>query len=324
MAVLIYNAENITVMEIKDITPMTSTRTKISPEGPEFSRTSHGLWRLADWNKSKDEIQEMIHSCLQLGITTFDHADIYGDYNCERLFGAALAESSVRREYIELVTKCGIKLISKNHPETSIKHYDTSTSHILDSVDNSLKNLRTDYIDLLLIHRPDPLMDAEEVSRAFSRLKKSGKVLHFGVSNFLPSQFELLSSKMEVPLVTNQIEYSVLSLEPQDNGTLDMCQRLGISPMAWSPLGGGTLFQGNTERIVRLRQVLENIRDELGVSSIDQVALAWILNHPADFVVVLGTGNLDRIKRAVEAEKIKLSREQWFKIWTASMGCEVP
>ena len=167
-------------------------------------------------------------------------------------------------------------------------------------------------------------MDAEEVSQVFSRLKKSGKVLHFGVSNFLPSQFELLSSKMEVPLVTNQIEYSVLNLESQDNGTLDMCQRLGISPMAWSPLGGGTLFQGNTERIVRLRQVLENIRDELGVSSIDQVALAWILNHPADFVVVLGTGNLDRIKRAVEAEKIKLSREQWFKIWTASMGCEVP
>jgi len=303
---------------------MISSRIKISPDGPEFSRMVHGLWRLKDWNKSPAEIQKVIHSCLQLGITTFDHADIYGDYDCESLFGAALAESSVRREDIELVTKCGIKLVSKNRPETSIKHYDTSASHIVDSVENSLKNLRTDYIDLLLIHRPDPLMNAEEVGKAFSRLRKSGKVLHFGVSNFLPSQFELLSSQTDVPLVTNQIEFSVLNLEAQDNGTLDMCQRLRISPMAWSPLGGGTLFHDNTERIVRLRQVLKDIADELGAKSIDQIALAWILNHPANFVIVLGTGNLNRIKTAVEAEKIKLSREQWFTIWTASMGREVP
>ncbi|HUU16404.1 MAG TPA: aldo/keto reductase [Sedimentisphaerales bacterium] len=303
---------------------MISSRIKISPEGPEFSRMTHGLWRLKDWDKSPVEIQEMIHSCLQLGITTFDHADIYGDYNCESLFGAALAESSVRRANIELVTKCGIKLVSKNRPETSIKHYDTSVSHILDSVEKSLKNLRTDYVDLLLIHRPDPLMNAEEVGEAFSRLKESGKVLHFGVSNFLPSQFKLLSSQTDVPLVTNQIEFSVLNMEAQDNGIMDMCQRLRISPMAWSPLGGGTLFHENTERIVRLRQVLKDIEDELGAISIDQVALAWILNHPADFVVILGTGNLDRIRRAVEAEQIKLSREQWFMIWRASMDREVP
>jgi predicted oxidoreductase len=303
---------------------MISSRIKVSTEGPEFSRMTHGLWRLKDWDKSPVEIQAMIHSCLQLGITTFDHADIYGDYNCESLFGAALAESSVCRADIELVTKCGIKLVSKNHPETSIQHYDTSASHILDSVENSLKNLRTDYIDLLLIHRPDPLMNAGEVGEAFSRLKKSGKVLHFGVSNFLPSQFELLSSQTDVPLVTNQIEFSVLNMEAQDNGIMDMCQRFKISPMAWSPLGGGTLFHEHTERIVRLRKVLKDIGDELGVNSIDQVALAWILNHPADFVVILGTGNIDRIKRAVEAEEIKLSREQWFMIWQASMGREVP
>jgi len=168
------------------------------------------------------------------------------------------------------------------------------------------------------------LMNAEEVARAFSYLKESGKVLHFGVSNFLPSQFELLSSQMDLPLVTNQIEYSVLNTEAQDNGILDMCQRLRISPMAWSPLGGGTLFNEHTEQILRLHQVLKNIADEFEVNSIDQVALAWILNHPAGFVVVLGTGKIDRIKRAVEAEKIKLSREQWFKIWRASAGCEVP
>jgi len=303
---------------------MISSRIKMSPEGPEFSRTAHGLWRLKDWNKSPIQIQEMIHSCIELGITTFDHADIYGDYGCESLFGAAFADGSVRRGDIQLVTKCGIKLLSESRPETSVQHYDTSASHILDSVENSLRNLRTDYIDLLLIHRPDPLMNAEEVAGAFSRLKESGKVLHFGVSNFLPSQFELLSSRMDVPLVTNQIEFSVLDMEAQDNGTLDMCQRLKISPMAWSPLGGGTLFSGNTEQIVELRRVLKNVADELGVNSIDQIALAWTLNHPADFVIVLGTGKIDRLKRAVEAEKIKLSREQWFKIWQASMGREVP
>jgi predicted oxidoreductase len=303
---------------------MTSSRIKISPEGPEFSRTAHGFWRLKDWDKSPNQIREMIHSCIELGITTFDHADIYGDYDCESLFGAAFAESSVRRADIQLVTKCGIKLVSENRPETSVKHYDTSDSHIINSVEKSLSNLRTDYIDLLLIHRPDPLMNAEEVAGAFSSLKGSGKVLHFGVSNFLPSQFELLSSRMDVPLVTNQIEFSVLNMETQDNGTLDMCQRLKVSPMAWSPLGGGSLFSGNTERIVGLRQVLKDIADELGAKSIDQIALAWILNHPADFVVVLGTGNIDRLKGAVKAEKINLSREQWFKIWQASMGREVP
>jgi len=303
---------------------MTSTRVKISPKGPELSRTAQGLWRLKDWNKSRRQIQELIDCCLQLGITTFDHADIYGDYSCEALFGAALAESSVRREDIELVTKCGIKLISRSHPEHSIQHYDTRASHIIASAEASLKNLRTDYIDLLLIHRPDPLMDAAEVAEAFGRLRESGKVLHFGVSNFVPSQFELLSSQMDVPLVTNQIEYSVLNMEAQDNGTLDMCQRLGISPMAWSPLGGGRLFKGRTRQIVRLRRALKDVAEELNAESIDQVALAWILTHPADFVVVLGTGNLDRIKTAVRAEEITLSRQQWFAIWRASMGHEVP
>jgi predicted oxidoreductase len=300
------------------------SRIKISPVGPELSRIAHGLWRLKDWGKSPAEIQEIIDSCLQLGMTTFDHADIYGDYNCENLFGAALAESSVRREDIELVTKCGIRLVSKNRPDVSIKHYDTSASHIIDSVENSLKNLKTDYVDLLLVHRPDPLMNASEVGEAFSRLKESGKVLYFGVSNFLPSQFELLSSHTDVPLVTNQIEYSVLSTEAQDNGTLDLCQRLRISPMAWSPLGGGKLFHGHTERIARLRKALQEIADELSADSIDQVALAWILNHPAQFVVVLGTGNLDRIRRSAGAEELRLSRQQWFRIWTASTGHEVP
>jgi len=299
---------------------MSSSRFKITQTGPEFSRTVQGLWRLKDWNKTSAQIQELIHGCLELGITTFDHADIYGGYTCESLFGAALAESSVRRSDIELVTKCGIKLVS----EKSIKHYDTSASHIQRSVEKSLKNLRTDYIDLLLIHRPDPLMNAQEVAEAFARLRESGKVLHFGVSNFLPCQFELLSSQMGFPLITNQVEFSVLNMEVQDNGTLDMCQKLGISPMAWSPLGGGRLFQKDTEQIARVRKALGAVADELSGASIDQIALAWIFNHPANFVIILGTGNLSRITKAVEAEKIKLTREQWFTIWTASTGHDVP
>jgi len=303
---------------------MISSRVKISTKGPELSRTAQGLWRLNDWKKSRRQIREMIDCCLQLGITTFDHADIYGDYSCESLFGAALAESSVNRADIELVTKCGIKLVSRNRPQNSIQRYDTSASHIIASAENSLKNLRTDYIDLLLIHRPDPLMNAAEVAEAFGRLRESGKVLHFGVSNFLPSQFKLLSSQMDVPLVTNQIEYSVLNMEAQDNGTLDMCQRLGISPMAWSPLGGGRLFKDRSKQAVRLRRALKDVAKELNARSIDQVALAWILMHPANFVVVLGTGNLDRIKIAVQAEEITLSRQQWFTIWRASTGHEVP
>jgi predicted oxidoreductase len=299
---------------------MSSSRLKITQKGPEFSRTIQGLWRLKDWNKTSAQIQELIHGCLELGITTFDHADIYGGYTCESLFGAALAESSVQRSDIELVTKCGIKLVS----EKSIKHYDTSAAHIQSSVEKSLKNLRTDHIDLLLIHRPDPLMNAQEVAEAFARLRESGKVLQFGVSNFLPCQFELLSSQMDFPLVTNQVEFSVLNMEVQDNGTLDMCQKLGISPMAWSPLGGGRLFKEDTEQIARVRKALGAVADELSGASIDQIALAWILNHPANFVVILGTGNLGRITKAVEAEKIKLTREQWFTIWTASTGHDVP
>jgi predicted oxidoreductase len=303
---------------------MISSRIQLSQAGPEFSRVTQGLWRLKNWDKSTAQIEELIRFCLESGITTFDHADIYGNYNCESLFGAALVKSSVRRADIQLITKCGIKLVSENRPDTQVKHYDTSTSHILACVDSSLRNLKTDYLDLLLIHRPDPLMNSQEVSEAFSRLKKAGKVLHFGVSNFLPSQFELLAAQSDVPLVTNQIEYSVLNMEAQDNGTLDLCQRLGISPMAWSPLGGGTLFRENDERAMRLRQSLKQIGDELGGFTIDQVALAWILNHPADFIVVMGTGNPDHIRKAVEAEKIKLSRQQWFRVWRASRGCEVP
>lgn len=248
----------------------------------------------------------------------------YGDYTCEQLFGEALAEAGIDRAKIQFVTKCGIKLISRNRPNHRTKSYDTSAAHIIASVENSLKSLRTDYIDLLLIHRPDPLMDPAEINEAFLALKAAGKVRHFGVSNFRPSQFELLAARLDVPLVTNQVEYSVMCLDAHTDGTLDQYQRLDIRPMAWSPLGGGRLFHEDSEQADRLRKTLGRIGHQIGGASIDQVALAWVLMHPAQFLPVLGTGNTSRIKKAFEALDINLSREQWFEIWIASAGRDVP
>jgi len=296
----------------------------LSKDGPSCSRLVHGLWRLAAWNKNQSQIRAMIDFCLENGITTFDHADIYGDYTCEGLFGEALAAAAIDRSRIQLVTKCGIKLVSRNRPGHGIKSYDTSCSHILASVDNSLKCLHTDYIDLLLIHRPDPFLDPEEVNRAFVTLRDSGKVRHFGVSNFLPSQFEVLASRLDVPLVTNQIEYSVMHLAAHADGTIDLCQKLAIRPMAWSPLGGGKLFHQDSGQAGALREALSGIGRDLGDASIDQVALAWVLRHPVQFAVVLGTGNPSRISKAIEALDMPLSREQWFEIWQASTGRDVP
>jgi len=288
---------------------------------PQFSKLIQGVWRMAEWRLSPEETLLFIHQCLELGITTFDHADLYGDYTCEALFGAALKIDPALRSQLQLISKCGIKLVTKNRPNHTIKHYDTSREHILASVDHSLKALHTDYLDVLLIHRPDPLMSADEIGEAFTQLKQMGKVLHFGVSNFLPSQFDLLASRLPFPLVANQIEISVLHLTAFADGTIDQCQRLRIAPMAWSPLGGGELFSGSP-KAVRVRAALTAIA-QLNDATIDQVALAWLLSHPAGILPILGTGNLARI-RAATAATLSLTREQWFTIWTASMGVEVP
>jgi predicted oxidoreductase len=278
---------------------------------------------LADWGLNRKELCHLIEGCLAQGITTFDHADIYGEYACEGLFGPSLAECGVDRSAIQLVTKCGIKLVSQRRPANRIHCYDTSRAHIVASVENSLKCLCTDYIDLLLIHRPNPLLDPREVNDAFVSLRESGKVRHFGVSNFLPSQFESLASRLDVPLATNQIEYSVMNLSPHADGSIDLCQKLGIRPMAWSPLGGGRLFTGDSQQTQRLRETLGKIGREVGGASIDQVAMAWVLKHPVQFVPVLGTGNLERIRNAVASLEINLSPEQWFEIRLASTGQDV-
>ncbi len=298
-------------------------RIQLTEGGPTFSRIVAGVMRLREWGMDTKALLDFIHQCLDVGITTFDHADIYGSYSCEELFGRALAAEPSLRDRIEIVTKCGIQLLSPNRSGNRVHHYDTSRAHILASAENSLRNLQTDRLDLLLIHRPDPLMDADEVAWALAELRASGKVLHCGVSNFMPWQFHLLQSRLDFPLVTNQIELSVLHLDPLHDGTLDQLQRLRVAPMAWSPVAGGHLFDARSERATRVRGALEGVGREIG-ASVAQVALAWVMRHPARALPVMGTGKIERLREAVATEAITLDRQQWFAIWEASAGHEVP
>lgn len=303
---------------------MTVSRIQMTESGPEFSRLVAGVWRVREWGMDTRGLLDFIHGCLDVGITTFDNADIYGGYTAEGIFGAALAAEPGLRNRLELVTKCGIQLLSPNRPGNRVHHYDTSRDHIIASAENALREMRTDYLDLLLIHRPDPLMDADEVAGAFGVLRAAGKVRAFGVSNFMPWQFHLLQSRLDFPLVTNQIELSALYLDPLHDGTLDQLQRLRVPPMAWSPLAGGRLFDPHDERAARVRAALARAGDELGGAAVDQVALAWLLHHPARVLPVLGTGKIERVRAAADAERLALDRQQWFAVWEASAGREVP
>ena len=296
----------------------------VAQQGPELSELVQGYWRLAEWNMTPQQRLTFLKQHIELGITTVDHADIYGNYECEKLFGEALALDSSLRNEIEIVTKCDIQLCGDKTPDRKINHYDTSAKHIYQSVDNSLERLGVDEIDVLLIHRPDALMDADEVAGAFSELHKVGKVKHFGVSNFSPSQFELLQSRLGKPLVTNQVEINPINFEVVHDGTLDQLQLLRTRPMAWSCLAGGELFNAKSEQAKRIRAELELIKEEIGAQSIDQVIYAWVLRLPSKPLPIIGSGQISRVKAAVSALELELSREQWFRIWVASKGHGVP
>lgn len=304
---------------------MTVSRVSMHPEGPEVSRLIFGVWRLADnpQETSVADVRAKIDTCLSLGITTFDHADIYGGYVCEELFGRALEEDTSLRDKMEIITKCDICLTVDARPSYYVKHYDTSASHITQSVENSLRNLRTEQLDVLLLHRPDPLMDADEVASTLQGLIEQGKLKHVGVSNFTPSQVSLLASRLDVPLVTNQIECSVLHLDPLHDGTLDQCQERRMRPMIWSPLGGGRLFTGDGPREVRVREAMQLVANE-HQATLTQIAYAWLLRHPSHGLPILGTNQIERIKETAGCEAITLDRQQWFRIWEASAGHEVP
>ncbi|MCX6269358.1 MAG: aldo/keto reductase [Bacteroidetes bacterium] len=290
----------------------------------EFSRIVHGHWRLAEWKMSDQDLLALTEQAIELGVTTVDHADIYGDYRCEKLFGDVLNLKKGLRGQIEIVTKCGINLVSEKFPGRKLKHYDYGFDHIVSAVENSLLNLRTDYVDLLLLHRPAPFINPEIVAEAFSHLKKRGKVLHFGVSNFNPRQFEMLNSYTEDKLVTNQVEISPYCLEHFENGNIDYFLKEKVKPMAWSPLAGGMLMNPQEEKGRRVVQALSEVADSLNVSSIDKVIYSWLLKHPACILPIAGTRRIDRIKNAVDAEQTEMSLAQWYKIYTASTGRDVP
>ncbi|MGE7903344.1 aldo/keto reductase [Peribacillus sp. NPDC094092] len=289
-----------------------------------LSRIVHGMWRLADWRFSTDEILSLIEHGTDRGITTYDHADIYGSYTCEEIFGKALSLKPSLRDKMEIVTKCGIVLKSENRPSHKSHHYDTSKTHIIKSVEQSLMNLKTDYIDLLLIHRPDPLMDPAETAEAFSQLKESGKVRNFGVSNFKKPQWDMLQSYLEYPLVTNQLELSAYNLENFEDGTVNLCQQAGVAPMAWSPLAGGSIFEESNEKAARLRKTLEIVKEEVGANGIDEVMYAWLLRHPAKIIPIVGSGKKERLDSAIDSLNLSMEKEQWFNILTSSMGHDIP
>lgn len=299
---------------------MSVSRLALHAQGPTFSRLIMGYWRLMEWQLSPAALLDLMKYHLDLGVTTIDHADIYGGYQCEEAFGNALRLEPSLRDRMEIVSKCGIALTAK--PEHALNHYNTSKAHIIASAEDSLRKLATDHLDLLLIHRPDPLMDADEVADAFISLKQAGKVKHLGVSNFSARQFELLQSRLPFPLVTNQLEISPLNQSTTLDGTLDLCQQLRIKPMAWSCLGGGRLFDG--QEYAPLRAELEQIRHEVGAQNIEQLVYAWVMMLPSQPLPLIGSGKRERIAAAVAAESIALTRQQWFRIRKTALGYDVP
>jgi predicted oxidoreductase len=295
-------------------------RVEIAP-GLTLSRLVYGMWRLGDdSDTSPAHVQAKVESCLAQGITTMDQADIYGGYTAEGLLGAALRAAPSLRDRIEIVTKCDIVAPVGRHAAARVKYYDTTRAHILASVDTSLREMGTDRIDLLLIHRPDPLMDHADTGAALDEVVASGKVRAVGVSNFRPWDFTLLQSAMETPLATNQIEMSLTAHHPFTNGDLAFLQERGVPPMAWSPLGGGSLFATSP---APLRDALHRMADAQGVDPA-AVAVAWLLRHPARILPVLGTNDPGRIARIGDAARVRLDRQDWFELYTHALGHEVP
>jgi predicted oxidoreductase len=300
-------------------------RMKLSVDTPEMSAMAYGVWRLADdpEGASPARVRAKIDACLEAGITTFDHADIYGMYTCEALFGAALAEAPGLRDCMEIITKCGIVAPCGKRPDARVKHYDVTADAITACVDRSLANLQTDYIDLLLIHRPDVFTDAADTAEGLQRVIDAGKVRAAGVSNYTTHQFDLLAHCLGRPLATNQVEISLLHMNALYDGTLDQCQRSDVHPQAWSPLAGGRIMTGVDETSKHTREALESIGKAYDATA-DQMALAWVAALPSRPQLIIGTNKLERIATAADSARIQLDRQHWFALWEAAQGRKVP
>ena len=291
------------------------------PGGVELSRIVYGMWRIGDdADTSPAHVRAKIDACLEQGITSIDQADIYGGYTAEAILGNCLKENKGLRDQLEIVTKCGIVAPAGRHESARVKHYDTTPAHIAASIEHSLADIGTDYVDMLLIHRPDPLMDHVATGRALDAAVASGKVRAIGVSNFRPWDWSLLQSAMETPLATNQIEVSLAAHEPLTNGDIAFLQEKKIAPMAWSPLGGGALMSDEVNP--NLRAVMSRVAEANNVDTA-AIAVAWLLAHPIGILPVMGTNNIARIKTLSDAMTVNLDRQSWYELYEAALGREV-
>jgi len=288
----------------------------------ELSTLIAGFWRLASWKQSPQETLRFIERCVELGITTMDHAMVY---RSEAPFGNALALKPELRDKIEIVTKFGIRPSGfGNLGARKVNHYDSSSAALVESVENSLQDLGTDHLDALLIHRPDYLMDCDEIANAFSTLKSEGKVKAFGVSNFTIHQFDALQHAVSFPLITNQVEFSPYEKENLDSGVFEQCARYAIRPMLWSCLGGGSILNPTDDKGQRILAALKEVAANIGAETIEQVVYAWILALPCNPHPLLGTSRIERVEQAAAALHLSMNREQWYQIWEASHGTPVP
>ena len=285
-----------------------------------FSKIIAGTMTWGVWGKNcnTNQMIELMNCCLENNITTFDHADIYGDYSTENAFGKAFSESKIERSKIQLISKCGIQMESEKR-KNAIKHYDYSSSYIIWSVEESLRNLQTDYLDLLLLHRPSPLMKPDEIAEAIEKLKQDGKILDFGASNFTPLQTDLIEKKTKINY--NQIRFSLTHFEAMLDGSLDHMQSHNIKPMCWSPLG--SVFKKDNEQANRLKKMATNFSLKYTVP-VDVILLAWILKHPSGILPVCGTADKFRISNLMKASTVDMELQDWFALWSESEGVPVP
>jgi predicted oxidoreductase len=299
-------------------------RIALAPHGPECSRLVYGTWRLLDTRPTPQDLNRRLHACLDLGITTLDTAEIYGLYEVEQALGAALALSPGLRDKFELVTKAGIYVPCSRQPERRTAHYDATGPRLIKSLEQSLRLLGTDHLELFLVHRPDWLTRADDTAAGLNELLRTGKIRAAGVSNYSASQYDLLNAQMEQPLVTNQIEFHLLHPEPIHDGTLHQCEKLGVRPMAWSPLAGGRLFDLTNPAAARLAAAAKSLSSRYNGATLEQLAYAWILAHPSHPLPVIGTNKLERLQSAAQAEAIMLEREDWYALWEAAQGRRIP
>lgn len=284
----------------------------------------YGSWRLLDDQPTAQDVNRRLHHCLEVGITTIDTAEIYGGYRVEAILGEALSLTPGLRDKLELVTKSGIYIPHKSAPQRRVAYYDASAARLTSSVEQSLRLLKTDRVELFLVHRPDWLTSVDDTAEGLNRLTEAGKIRSAGVSNYSHGQFAALSSRVDQPLATNQVEFSLLNMAPIYDGTFDQCQTERIRPMAWSPLAGGRLFDGTNEVSARIAKEAALIAPKYGNATLEQLAYAWVLAHPAKPLALLGTNRLDRINSGAEAETIVLEREDWFALWVAAQGHGIP